>query len=182
MFPENFVQVGVVAGTDGWMGSLKVKPTTDNPSRFQVGTVLYVNREPYTVEEVIEKRGHMVLKLLEIDSIDKARGVMNSLLEVPESEVPCAPPDTYYHFQLIDSWVYDMGGRFLGVVHEVLSTGANDVYAIRYENTELLVPAIEGVVLSVDVNGHRIIVDIPDGLEPRTISTNRKSLRKQQTM
>ena len=61
------------------------------------------------------------------------------------------------------------GGQALGVLREVLVTGANDVYVVVTDGSELLVPALADVVVAVDVDARRMTVDVPPGLEPRAL-------------
>jgi 16S rRNA processing protein RimM len=83
---------------------------------------------------------------------------------VPEGMAPPLPEGAYYHFQIVDMRVYTRGKEYLGIITQVLSTGSNDVYVVCHQGRELLVPALEGVVREVDVEGRRMVVDLPEGL------------------
>ena len=61
--------------------------------------------------------------------------------------------------------VEDTAGQTLGRLAEVLSTGSNDVYVVRGERGEVLLPALDDVIRQVDLPGGRILVDVPDGIE-----------------
>lgn len=105
-----------------------------------------------------------ILKLQGIDTREGAEELAGIELEVPVNEVPPLPEGSYYHFQILDMEVWTSAGELLGVVEDILSTGSNDVYVVRRGDGEILVPAIDGVVLDVDVKGGRLTVDLPDGL------------------
>ncbi len=91
--------------------------------------------------------------------------MQNSLLTVPEDEIPDLPEDTFYHFQLIDMNVVSDEGESLGVIVEILDTSANDVYVVRGgEGPDLLIPAIHETVLDVDVDEGRMTVHLVPGL------------------
>ena len=79
-------------------------------------------------------------------------------------EVPSLSPDSYYHFQILDMEVWAITGDFLGTVEDILSTGSNDVYVVRQGKSEVLVPAIQDVVLEVDMEKGRITVELLEGL------------------
>ena len=164
---EGYVQVGVVAGAHGLLGQIRIAPSTDNAERFRSGSVVYIRERPYTVRAAVASRQHLLVRLEGVESADAARALAQAPVEVPAAEVPPLPEGSYYHFQVLDMAVYDVAGAYLGRLEEVLSTGANDVYLVRGEETELLVPALEGVVVAVDVQGRRMTVDPPPGLEPR---------------
>jgi 16S rRNA processing protein RimM len=52
----------------------------------------------------------------------------------------------------------------LGTITEILVTGSNDVYVVRDEQRETLIPALKEIVREVDVTGGRMVIDPVDGL------------------
>lgn len=160
-------------GPHGRFGELRVRPLTDNPERFRPGSVMYLRAQRYTVESARAAGHNLLVKLQGVDSLAAAKPLTGGSLEVPESDVPPPPEGTYYYFQVLDLDVFDGNGEHLGQVAEVLSTGSNDVYIVRSEGAsahELLVPAIEDVVVSVDLEKRRMTVELPEGLEPRPLA------------
>ena len=113
-----------------------------------------------------ELKGGLLLKLDSVDDRTSAERLRGKSLSVPANEVPPLPEGTYYHYQLIDLDVYTREGERLGAVREILATGANDVYVVgRPEAKDLLIPALKGVVVCVDLAAGRMIVRLPEGLE-----------------
>lgn len=55
-------------------------------------------------------------------------------------------------------------GEALGVLRDVYPTGANDVFVVRNEKREILIPALKEVVRKIDITDRRIIVCLPAGL------------------
>ena len=161
-----------MSGVHGYGGRLRVKPETDNPARFLPGKVVYLKGKPYAILESRQAGQNILLDLDGLD-LEGARQLVREPLEVPAADVPPAPEGTYYHFQILDLEVVDPAGAPLGKVIEVLSTGANDVYVVSNGETELLLPAMQDVVLLVDLEHRRITVDLPPGLEPRPVHTPR---------
>jgi 16S rRNA processing protein RimM len=49
-------------------------------------------------------------------------------------------------------------------VTEIISTGANDVYVVVGPDGELLLPAIESVILEIDLDADRMVVHMMEGL------------------
>jgi 16S rRNA processing protein RimM len=166
---EGFVAVGFVRGPRGVRGELKVEPLTDFPQRFQPGAVLWAGGVQRTVRSVRVQRDLLLVALEGIDDRHRADALRSSLLEVPETALPALAEGSYFRFQIEGMEVFDRAGRSLGRVEEVLATGANDVYVVRSETAELLIPAIDSVVKTVDVPGRRMVVDLPPGLEPRPL-------------
>ena len=167
--------MGIVQGTHGPLGRLRLLPLTDNPDRFRPGNVVFIKEQPYTVQESQSYGQGLLVKLEGVDSLQAAQPLANEPVEVPETNVPPLPQGDYYHFQLLDLDVHDLSGAHLGKLTEVLSTGSNDVYVVTDGQQELLVPAIADVVISVDPANQSMTVDLPPGLEPRTLPPGRKA-------
>lgn len=60
--------------------------------------------------------------------------------------------------------VVTVEGQELGILRDVLPTGANDVYVVGEGKEEVLIPALKSVVLSIDLENRRIEVTLPNGL------------------
>ena len=161
---------------------MRVQPETDNPQRFRRGARLIVGDRELHVERVQRTPGGLLLvRFVEVASRSDAAALHGDTLSVLTGESPEAPPDAYYHYQLVDMEVVDEAGERLGTLTEIISTGANDVYVVTGESAELLLPAVGDVILSVDVEASRMIVAVPDGLGWRELRPRRerpKSLRR----
>jgi 16S rRNA processing protein RimM len=97
---------------------------------------------------------------------DRARAeeLIGGSLKIPRERLKPAGPDRYYIADLIGLSVETAEGRRIGVVRDVLQTGANDVYVVDVEGREVLVPAVDHVVKSIDLARGRLVIDLVDGL------------------
>jgi 16S rRNA processing protein RimM len=164
------VRVGKVVGTHGNDGRVRVAPETDHPERFAMGSTLVISGTPYSVEYVTRAAGGNVLivDLSGLKTREQAHVLIDQVILGAIDDVPPLPDDIYYHYQLIDMTVVDVTGAELGKLTEVMSTGANDVYVVTTEGSELLIPALADVVVEVDVPNARMTVNVPEGIEPRS--------------
>jgi 16S rRNA processing protein RimM len=105
-----------------------------------------------------------LIKFHGIDTPEDAENLRGISLEVALDEVPSLSADSYYHFQILDMEIWTQDGELLGVVEDIISTGSNDVYVVRQGKLETLVPALDDVIVDVDVEKGRITVNLPDGL------------------
>ena len=85
------------------------------------------------------------------------------LAALPDDEAALEEGE-YFHYQLIGMRVRTEDGEELGELQEILETGSNDVYIVRNDGGELLIPATAQVVLEVNVAGGSMMVRLPDGL------------------
>ena len=162
---EDEVIVGQIGGPWGLRGDLKVQVLTDLLSRFSPGSVLHLKGQPTRVERSRPAKGGILVKLDTISDRTEAESVRGLLLTVPRSDVEPPPEGSYYHFQIIGIGVWSEQGEYLGNVKEILSTGGNDVYVLSGSGRkELLIPALEDVVLEVDLGQSRMTVRLPEGL------------------
>ena len=72
----------------------------------------------------------------------------------------------YYVFDIIGIDVYDLEGRLLGKVTDVLKTGSNDVYVVNDDaGNELLLAVIPDVIRSVDIKAKKMVVNPPEWID-----------------
>jgi len=159
------VIVGRIVGVWGVHGEVKVEPFTDFPSRFNKGSILFVNERPVRVSTSRKRKNGFVLKLESVDDRSDAEALRGSEMTVPVSDLEDLPTGTFYYFQIIGLEVWTEESELLGTVREIITTGANDAYVVSNGNdTPVMVPAIGDVVQEVDVSNGRMVVNLPIGL------------------
>lgn len=163
--PDNLVLVGRVLTNWGVQGEMRVMPATSNPGRFRQGRRLILNGvERRIVTARPAAKGQFLISLDGITTPEQAAAFRGADLYVPAEDAPPLEQDWYYHFQLIGLNVVTDDGRDLGVLVQVLETGANDVYIIRNDAREYLIPAIADVVQEVDLDAKRMTIHALPGL------------------
>ncbi len=176
--PDQLITVGIILGAHGSDGRVRVQPETDNPQRFRRGARLIAQDRELHVERVQQTPGGLLLvRFMEFASRSDAAALHGETLCVLTGESPEAPPDAYYHYQLVDMEVVDEAGGRLGMLTEIISTGANDVYVVTGDSAELLLPAVGDVILKVDVDANHMTVAVPDGLVWRELHPRREKPR-----
>ena len=161
---QSNIVVGRILGPVGLEGELRVEVSSDVPDRFAPGSVIHIGNSPYRVQGARTTAKGLRIKLMGVTSHKAAMALSGQSVYVSEEEVPPPPEGTYYYYQVLGMRVVTSGGEKLGVVTDILSTGANDVYVVKSDARETLVPALADVVLEVDVQGQRMVVDLPEGL------------------
>ena len=166
-----FITIGQILAPWGIKGKLKVAVVTDFPQRFTSTSKIYVNRQPMTIDSTQWHKGKAIIKLNTIDSIEAAQRLRGQPIEIHHSQVYPLPQDQYYHFQLIGLEVWTNQGELLGTITEILTAESNDNYVVRGAKGEILIPAIEDVVKSIDLSEGRIVIEAIPGL----LSLNQKA-------
>ena len=166
-----FITIGEILTPRGAKGKVKVKVETDFPQRFTPTSKIYINRQPMTIDGAEWHNGKLAIKLNTIDNFEDAQKLRGKSVEIHHSQVSPLPEGQYYHFQLIGLEVWTTRGELLGNITEILTAESNDNYVVRSSKGETLIPAIEDVVKSIDLNKGRIVIDPIEGL----LSLNQKS-------
>ena len=151
---ETRFQVGVISSPHGVAGEVNVYPTTDDPKRFR------------RLKEVIMVQGKTE-KVVEIESVKFFKQMVILKLKGYDEKAVRLQKDEYFIADLIGIKVLDADkdDAQLGVLEDVLSTGANDVYVVRMaDGKEVLIPAIKQCILEVNVEEGFVKVHVLDGL------------------
>ncbi len=166
---EDFFQVGIVTATHGLKGEVKVFPTTDDVKRFKRlrEVILDTGKERIglEVESVKFFKQFAIVKFKGIDDISAVEKYRKASILVTRENAVRLKKDEYFIADLLGLKVRDESDAEIGVLRDVMETGANDVYVIDLtDGRELLLPAIKQCVLEVDVEEGFIKIHILEGL------------------
>ncbi|MBR6615135.1 MAG: 16S rRNA processing protein RimM [Lachnospiraceae bacterium] len=166
---ENLLRVGVITSTHGVRGEVKVFPTTDDMNRFKKlkTVILDTGREQKTlnVEHVKFFKNMVILKFKGFDNINDVEMWRQKDLLITRDQAVKLSPDENFIVDLIGLTVMTDEGEKLGVMMDVLQTGANDVYIVKTDaGKEILLPAIKDCILKVDLEKGEMLVHVLDGL------------------
>ena len=149
------VVVGRIAGMFGVRGWVRVRSYTDTPENILKYGPWLVGDAAEKETEVIEGRAHgrgIVARLAGIDDRDMARELIGRTIRVPRDRFQKPGRNMYYWSDLIGLQVRNQDGTALGLVDDLLATGANDVLVIRGDRRRLVPFVMDEVVLSVDMD------------------------------
>jgi len=170
-----FLVVGHLARAHGIYGELYVWPLTDHPEgTFTPGVVLRLGdpegREPdpdlppLRIAAVRPFRDGWLVAFGGVESRSEAEALRGRYLMRAMAEVaPLEEGEVFYH-QLLGSDVYTVDGTLLGQVSEVYELAPSDLLEVRGEGRTYMIPFRAEVVVEVDAEGGRVVVDPPDGL------------------
>lgn len=162
--PPEFLIVGRILAPWGIKGEVKVEVITDFPERFAPHNLVYLDSRPFEIESCRPHKQHLVLKLATVDSVEAAEKLRGGDLTTPRAELPELPEGQYYTFQLIGLDVVTTEGKPLGHIKDIMTTAGNDVYIVEGKRGEILIPAIEDVIKSIDLKKGTITIEAIEGL------------------
>ncbi len=166
---EDFFQVGIITSTHGLRGEVKVFPTTDDVKRFKrlKAVILDTGKERLDLEIETVKffKQFVILKFKGIDNINDVEKYRKASLWVTRKNAVKLAKDEYFVADLTGLEVRNEDGGRIGILKDVIETGANDVYEIDLDDGRpLLLPAIKQCVLEVDVEAGFMRIHILEGL------------------
>ena len=166
---EDFFQVGIITATHGLKGEVKVFPTTDDVKRFKRlrDVILDTGKERIglEVESVKFFKQFAIVKFKGMDDISAVEKYRKASILVTRENAVRLKKDEYFIADLMGLKVRDESDAEIGVLRDVMETGANDVYVIDLtDGRELLLPAIKQCVLEVEPEDGFIKIHILEGL------------------
>lgn len=166
---EDMFRIGVIASTHGLKGEVKVFPTTDDINRFKSLKKCYIRTKTGDME--MEKASCKFFKNMaiisfkgfeDINLIEKYKGCD---IYVDRENAVALEEDEYYIADAIGSRIVDEDGKDIGILDDVMQTGANDVFVVKTpEGKEILMPVISDCVLDMDLENQIITVRLMKGM------------------
>jgi 16S rRNA processing protein RimM len=166
---RELVFVGKITRTHGVRGELKVLEGLGCSGAWKNVKEVFLGNEAekassYQVSQVRGGGKFVILGLEGVTSVEQAQQLKGQSLFVSLDQLPELNDDEFYAGDLIGMKIEDASGRQLGVLKEIFDNGAHDVYVAKKGSTEVLIPVVDGVVVSVDRDAGSLVVDLPDGL------------------
>jgi 16S rRNA processing protein RimM len=158
--------VGRVIRPHGVRGELLLESLTDFPEHLAKVETVYLGDEavPHRLLAARVHRHQLILRLEGCQDRDCADEYRGQVVQIMAEAAAPLPPGAYYHHQLVGCRVVSDEGEDLGTVVDILETGANDVYVVDTPAGELLLPAIQTVILNIDLAAQTITAHLIDGL------------------
>jgi len=117
----------------------------------------------------IKPHSKTILMSLEgVTDRNQAEGLSGSELFIDRKSLKTLEAGSYYWSDIIGLSVFTVEGEYIGRVASIVRTGSNDVYVVKNkekrEPAEILIPALDWVVLEIDIDKKVMRVDLPEGL------------------
>ena len=173
--PEpKYLLIGEILRPHGIMGEVRMKVITHYPERLSRLKTVYLTTSPdstkiteYSLDSVRLHQAYALLKFKGIHDRDQADLLRQLVVMVAIGDAIPLDEGELYLYQLVGLTVQTESGETLGILREVLETGANDVYIVdspRYG--EVLIPATPETIRSTDIATRLMTVRLPNGLLP----------------
>ena len=158
------IEIGKIVNTHGLKGHIKVEPWCDGIETFEYLNRVFISDIEYDIESVKVQKNLFLLKLKNLNSVEEAEKLKNKLIYANEEEMLPLPDGVFYIKDIIGLDVYD-GEKHIGKIADWIETGANNVYVIkRSKGKDVLIPAIDSVIMDIDIENKKMSVNMLEGL------------------
>jgi 16S rRNA processing protein RimM len=157
--------VGRIGRAHGVLGEATIEVRTDDADlRFAVGNeVILENGKKLIIKS---SRWHNQVLLLSFDGISDRNQIeeLRDKLISAEVDTSAMAPGEYHYQQLIGSQVFLQSGDQVGVVGEIVKLPGQDLLSIDKGGSQVLVPMVKQIIISIDVAAKKIVINPPEGL------------------
>ena len=167
-----FLEVGIIVGTHGLRGDLKIRPLPTGDIALKHAEQVFIRGDgedfiPHLIVRITRHKKHFLLRLDGLQSLEAVRSFIGQSVWMSQDSLPVLADSRYYWHQLEGLEVVDSQYGTLGNVAGMFSTGAHDILEIKTPETEILIPAIPEFIVKIDEQSRQLIVQLPEGLVPR---------------
>jgi 16S rRNA processing protein RimM len=162
----NKLIVGRVLKPWSYRGELKVEVLSGFPDRFASLREVFLgdDAKSFIVERVHQHGKFVLLKLAGVDSEADAAKLREQYIYVARENAVPLQPNQAYLYELIGLRVVTTDAQDLGVITEIFDTPAHDVYVVRNDAREILIPGVPEFIREINVAAKRVVVQLVDGL------------------
>lgn len=161
---KEYFEIGIVTGVHGVKGDMKVFPYSNDLENLCKQKYFIIDSKHMEVSLARVQGKFLIVHFKGVETCESAIEMKNSILCMNRENASPLPKGHYYMVDLIGCKVFE-NDILLGVLDDIIETGANDVYSvISSDNIELLIPALKSVIKNIDIDTKRINVVLPEGL------------------
>ncbi|MGC8720808.1 MAG: ribosome maturation factor RimM [Thermodesulforhabdaceae bacterium] len=170
MDTRRWVPIGIIVRAHGVRGAIKILPYGDSLAEKKRGDLLFIkNRDgsfdQLTVQRIQPAGNCWIVHTEEVTDRNRAEELVNLEVFLPEELLPPREEGEFFYYQLMGLEVRSRDGERVGVLEAIFETPAHDVYVVRDGRHEILVPAVEEIVLEVNLDQGYMVIDLLDGLQ-----------------
>jgi 16S rRNA processing protein RimM len=155
---------GEIVNTHGVRGAVKIKPWTNTPEVLRVLPRLFIGDIEYKMLSASVLNGNVIATLDGVDTFDLAAALRGSVVRFAKSDAVLGAGEVFVADVLgLDAVDDETGGKF-GVIADFFSLPSNDVYTVKSDGREILIPAVPEFVREINVAGGFVKFCVIEGL------------------
>jgi 16S rRNA processing protein RimM len=171
----DLIAIGKIAKVHGTSGEVIVLPFSDDTTPFLTLNHVFINgEERKRIEACRDVHGNsstirnakkeLFLQFQGINDRDMAQKLVGKTLEVERKDLPSLPEGTFFTFEILGLKVVTDSNKYVGAVVDILKLPGQDVYLVKTDKGEILIPAIDSVVKKIDLKDRSMVITPMEGL------------------
>ncbi len=153
-----FITVGDIIKAQGIKGELKIKPLTDDISRFKKIKYVYIDNVKYEIRSLRISDDFVYIALNDISDRNNAEKLVGKELQIDRNEAIVLPKNTYFISDIIGCDVFLSDKTYVGKVDYIYQHGAADVYEVKGVKN-VMFPFLNSLMISIDVDCKKIVLN-----------------------
>lgn len=168
MDKKDCFNLGYIAKRVGNYGELGFVLDVDDGSKYRKLESIFIELNnslvPFFIKKIQIKGTNATVSLEGIDSIKRAEELIKKSLYLPLTALPPLKGKKFYIHELAGFTAIDKTFGEIGKITEVLDFPHQTILQIRHGENDILIPAKEEFIISIDRNTKCIELDAPEGL------------------
>lgn len=165
----DLIRIGQIGGPHGLRGGLKFRPDDSGTTLLDELDRVFIERAEAPAEYRLVEVGplnqrQMKIILEGVSDVNAAEELRGATVFAAETDLPAVAPGEFYYFQAAGCEVRTTDGRILGHIKSTFFSGAHDVWVVATDGAEFMIPVIEDVVKSIDLDARRVTIEPLPGL------------------
>lgn len=160
------ISIGKLVGFHGVWGEVKIMSNSDfTAERFQPGQIVHIKNKEFTIEKYRMHKKFHLLTFEGVANISEVEALKDEDVLQDTESVELTLEEGEFHFsEIIGLSVFTDENKALGKVTDIFQTGANDVWVVSDGQKEYMIPYIEDVVKTIDLEEGKIVITPIEGL------------------
>ncbi len=163
------LKIGYITRYQGNKGEIRTIIEDDFIKSFEKLEILILKfpndrLEIKKIESIRHKNQFFIIKLADINSINDAEQLKNAEIYMKDEDLVPLEDGVYYNFQLIGLKVFTNKGRELGILDSIINNSYDDVFVVKKQQKEYLIPAVPEIIDDINLKEKKVIISPVEGL------------------
>ena len=169
MDKKDFYFLGKIVKTSGYKGNLMFFFDVDDVTPYKELEAVFVEVSneliPFAIHTIqVKNNNSAYVQIEDIDSEEEASALTGCDLYLPVSFLPPLTGEKFYYHEVIGFEVIDQESGNIGIIESIIDQGPQDIFSIRFNGKEILLPVSDDIILKVDRKQKKLLVNAPEGL------------------
>lgn len=165
---KDFFYLGTITKPFGFKGQLFVYLDTDQPEKYQNLDAVFIDLDgeliPYMIKDIQLRGGNQAVVTFEDLTADEAKSLIKSELYLPLSMLQPLTGNQFYYHEVIGFKVIDQKRGYIGIIVDFIDLSQQPIMQIDHNGTEILIPAVDEFIKTIDRVKKVIYIEAPEGL------------------